>query len=368
MSEIVPVIMCGGSGTRLWPASRKAQPKQFLPLIQGRSPFQETLLRVRAEGFARPVVVTGSDYRFVAAEQASKVDVAVDILLEPEGRDSGPALAVAAVHAGRRDGESVPVLALAADHLVHDVEGFRATVAAALPAARQGYIVTFGIVPDAPSDAFGYIEVGATLEDVEPVRAAKRFIEKPDQGEAARLVSAGCLWNSGNFLCHADTLLDAYARQDADTVSATRDAVAQAVTDLDFVRVDTEAFARTTKRSIDYAVMENADNVAVIEARFDWSDIGSWDTMSRVFENEDDNAVDGPVVAIEARGNVVHSSGVLVALAGVDNLVVVVTDDAVLVADRRAGHLMRSLVAKVREHDPVLVDEPLQSFRPWGRP
>lgn len=364
---ITPLILCGGSGTRLWPASRRACPKQFLPLIRTegdggvpRSTYQATLLRVAGEGFARPVVVTGNAYRFMAAGQARDVGVEIDILLEPEGRDSGPAFAAAAAHLARRDGEEAVGLMLAADHQVRDAAGFRATCEAALPAARGGRIVTFGIVPTHPSPDFGYIAPGEPLGS-EPiaggVRAVERFREKPDAGTARDLIARGHVWNSGNFLARADVLLAEYAACDPETVKAAREAVARGRRDPDFLRLDASSFARAARLSIDHAVMERTGRAAVVAARFDWSDIGGWDAMGGVLPaDEAGNAYGCPLVAHEASRNVAVSDGPLVALAGVEDLAVVVTDDAVLVTRRDAGHLMRGLVAKVREARPELVD------------
>ena len=365
--SITPIILCGGSGTRLWPASRKARPKQFLPLVDQCSTFQLTLERVVGKDFARPIVVTGSDTRFLVAEQAQEIGVDIDILLEPEGRDSGPALAAAAVYLSRRDDEEAIGLALASDHVVRDVEGFRRTVLDALATARSGAIVTFGIAPSGPSPDYGYIAPGEPLERHGEVRAVSRFIEKPDIERAKRFVANGYLWNSGNFLVRADILLSEYEARDAETIAASRDAVAGAIRDLDFIRLDTASFSRTHKLSIDYAVMEHTSCAAVIAAAFDWSDIGGWDAMDAVFQQDGKgNAVQGQHIALSAEGNIVSSDGPLVALAGVDNLVVVVTEDAVLVLDRRKGPLMRDLVARVRDVRPDLVEEHRQSFRPWG--
>ena len=379
-SVINPLILCGGSGTRLWPASRRARPKQFLPLIQDgadgekRSTFQLTLLRVHGEGFGRPVVIAGSDHRFLVAEQAREVGVEIDILLEPEGRESGPAFAAGAAYIAARAGGAgeerdhgarAVVLALAADHLVRDAGGFAATCQAALPAARDGHIVTFGIPPEGPSPEYGYVVPGAPIDGT--VMAVGRFTEKPDRAGAEALIEHGALWNSGNFLTAAGTLLDEYAAFDLDTVTAARAAVENGQLDLDFLRLDTRAFAGTAKRSIDFAVMEHTDRAAVVPARFDWTDIGGWDAMDRVFGHDHEgNATNGFHVGVDTRNCVVSTNGPLVATLGIENLAVVVTDDAILVMDRSKGALMRDAVDAVRAVSPALVEEHRQSFRPWG--
>ena len=363
-TPIHPLVLCGGSGTRLWPASRRARPKQFLLMVDGRSTFQLTLLRVAREGFGRPVVIAGSDHRFLVAEQAQEIGVEIDIVLEPEGRDSGPAFAAGAAFIAAREGDDAVLLALAADHLVRDADGFADTCRTALPAAEGGRIVTFGIPPEGPSSDYGYVVPEGGADGVSNV---ERFTEKPRTADAEQLIEGGALWNSGNFLTRADVLLGEYAARDADTVEAARASVERAARDLDFLRLDAESFGATRKQSIDYAVMEHTTRAAVVPARFDWTDIGGWNAMDRVFPSDDrGNAANGPHVSVESSDCVVATNGPLVATVGVENLAVVVTDDAILVMDRRRGNLMRDAVETVREHTPKLVEEHRQSFRPWG--
>ncbi|EAU42008.1 GDP-mannose 1-phosphate guanylyltransferase [Fulvimarina pelagi HTCC2506] len=368
-ATIVPVILCGGSGTRLWPASRRTRPKQFLPLFGNLSPFQATLIRVNAEGFGKPLIIANTDHRFLAAEQAEEIGIDITIVLEPEARDSGPGLAAAALFAAKEVASDALILALAADHRITDVEGFRHTVSGAADVARQGHIVTFGIAPEKPATGYGYIEPGEAMAgagDIE-VRKAKRFVEKPNLATAETYLDAGYLWNSGNFLCRADVLISEYEASDAETVSAVRRSVDAAVKDLDFVRLDPAAFKQAGKRSIDYAVMERSERIAVATAGFDWSDIGDWDALAPILDRDaDGNAVHGSCVSIGSKDNVVWSTGAFVAFSGVDNLVISVTEDAVFVADRSKGDLMKSLVEKVKGANPVLTEEHLQSFRPWG--
>ena len=307
MTKIVPVILAGGAGTRLWPVSRDALPKQFLPLVGERSTYQDTLLRVADAGlFAPPIVITGADFRFFARRQAEDLGIDATVVIEPMRRDSGPAVAAAAALARSRDPDAV-VLALAADHVILDVEEFRATCLAGLKAAEAGRIVTFGITPTAPKTSYGYIRRGKPTGSDE-VYAVEAFVEKPNPETAARYVAEGYLWNSGNFLFRADVLLAELARFEPAMVTAVEAAVAGASTDLGFVRLEPEAFASAPQKSIDYAVMEKTDRAAVVAGNFRWSDIGSWDAIFDIAERDKSgNAVHGTVVTSDARNCVIHS-------------------------------------------------------------
>lgn len=365
-SLITPLILCGGSGTRLWPASRGSRPKQFLPLFGALSTFQETVRRVaRADLFGRPVIVTNADHRFLVADQLLAIGVEANILLEPEARDSGPAFAAGTAFIAGRDGEGAMVLALAADHKVRDVEGFEKACQAALEGAKAGRIVTFGVAPTEPATGYGYIEPGETL--VGSVRAVARFVEKPDAETATRYVAEGYLWNSGNFLFGASGFLQEYAAFDADTVNAARAAVEGAKIDLGFVHLDKTAFAGSAKRSVDYAVMEKTAKAAVTPATFDWSDVGSWSAVRDLSaQDEAGNSARGEAVFVNARNNLAASEGPLVAVVGLDDLAVVATPDAILVARREDAAGVKALVERLKSVKPGLTREHLQSFRPWG--
>src|SRR6195952_3043261 len=325
MTKLVPVILAGGAGTRLWPVSRDALPKQFLPLVGERSTYQETLLRVADSNlFAPPIVITGGDFRFFARRQAEDIGIDVTVVIEPMRRDSGPAMAAAAALAKSRDPDAV-VLALAADHVILDVEEFRATCAAGLKAAEAGRIVTFGITPTAPKTSYGYIRRGKPTGS-EGVYAVEAFVEKPDPETATRYVAEGYLWNSGNFLFRADVLLAELARYEPAMVAAVEKAVAGASTDLGFVRLDAQEFGSAPQKSIDYAVMEKTDRAAVVAGNFRWSDIGSWDAIFDIGERDKSgNAVHGTVVTTDSRNCVVHSVDRLTAVLGAEDLVVVST-------------------------------------------
>ncbi|MFB9265827.1 mannose-1-phosphate guanylyltransferase, partial [Bradyrhizobium erythrophlei] len=282
--RIIPLIMCGGAGTRLWPASREVHPKQFLSLFGARSTFQETVLRVAdASLFARPIVITNEAYRFMVLEQLAEIGREADVLLEPMRRDSGPAIAAGAAFAEARDKDAI-VLALAADHLVRDTKAFVAGCRAGLVAAEMGRIVTFGVRPERPATEYGYINPGEVVAG--EVRAVAKFVEKPDAATAAGYIDAGYLWNSGNFMFRAAVLLDEYRNVDAASVALVADSVATAARDLGFVKLDAAAFAAAKAISIDYAVMEKTAHAAVVPVACGWSDIGSWRQVWELSEKD----------------------------------------------------------------------------------
>src|SRR6185369_15040761 len=318
-SPIVPILLAGGAGTRLWPVSRDALPKQFLPLIGDKSTYQETLLRVKDPMFAPPIVITGPNFHFFARRQAEDVGVDATVIIEPLRRDSAPAIAAATAVALARDPNAV-VLALAADHIILDVDDFRATCVAGREAAEAGRIVTFGIKPTEPKTSYGYILPGDKIGG-KGVNAVKRFVEKPDAATAATYVRDGYLWNSGNFLFRADVLLGEVARLEPDMGKAIEAAVKTASKDLGFIRLGTDAFARSPAKSIDYAVMEKTDRAAVVAGNFRWSDIGSWDALFEITpKDKAGNVVQGPAITMDAKNCLIHSDGRLTAVVGVDDL------------------------------------------------
>ncbi len=348
-SRIVPVIMCGGAGTRLWPVSRESMPKQFVPLVGTDSTFQQVLARINDPTlFARPIVITNTDFRFVVAEQLRERGIEADIVLEPARRDSGPAVAVAAVLAAERDPEAI-VLVLAADHVIRKPEAFREACRQAAQAAADGKIVTFGIAPTHPATNYGYIRPGALLNGAS-VHAVAAFVEKPDAPTAATYVADGYLWNSGNFLFRAGAVLGEIERFEPDMVEAAKAAVAGLTRDLDFLRLAEEPFARAPKKSIDYAVMERTKLAAVVPADLGWSDVGSWSAVWDVLDHDDDgNAVEGPVVLMESRNSLVRSDeSVLTTVVGLDDVVVIATVDAVLVTSRDKSEGVKALVERLK--------------------
>jgi mannose-1-phosphate guanylyltransferase / mannose-6-phosphate isomerase len=364
-STVIPLIMCGGAGTRLWPASREGRPKQFLPLFGAHSTFQDTVRRVTDPTlFGRPIVVTNNQYRFLVAEQLAALGIEADILLEPARRDSAPAIAAGAAFAAQRD-ENTLLVALAADHVIGDPAAFVKACRLAADAADADRIVTFGIRPTRPATEYGYISVGASIGP--NIFAVEKFIEKPDGNTADRYVKEGYLWNSGNFMFRAGLLLAEYEKFEPESLAAIVDSVERAGSDLGFITLCAPSFARAGAKSIDYAVMERTKRAAAMPVSYGWSDVGSWQAVWELSDRDKlDNFGQSPVVFVDSRGSYVKSDKQLVALFGVENLVVVTTDDAVLVAKRENGDGLRRLVQELRKVAPTVTEEHLKVHRPWG--
>jgi mannose-1-phosphate guanylyltransferase / mannose-6-phosphate isomerase len=363
--RIIPLIMCGGAGTRLWPASREVHPKQFLPLFGTRSTFQETLLRVSDETlFERPIIITNNAYRFMVLEQLAEIGLKADVLLEPMRRDSGPAITAGAAFAQTRDGEAI-VLALAADHVVRDTRAFVTACREGLTAAEAGRIVTFGVEPERAATEYGYICPGDVVSG--SVLSVAKFVEKPDAATASDYIKSGYLWNSGNFMFRAATLLDEYRNVDAASVAAVSEAVAKAARDLEFLKLDTDAFGSAKPISIDYAVMEKTARAAVVPVSCGWSDVGSWHAVWELSDKDGQgNAARGAAVFEDSRNCNVSTDRALVALEGVDDLVVVATQDAVLVSRQKDANGLKRLVARLKSVAPEVTESHIKVHRPWG--
>jgi mannose-1-phosphate guanylyltransferase/mannose-6-phosphate isomerase len=362
---IVPIILCGGSGTRLWPVSRDSFPKQFVPLLGALSTFQGTLMRVADPTlFGKPLVVTNEKFRFLAEEQAAAIGISIDIMMEPMPRDSAAAIAASAHYLNHYRAGTLG-LVLAADHVVGNIAGFVGSVRSAVAAAEAGRIVTFGITPTHPSTAYGYIRPGKPVEG--EANAVAMFLEKPDATKAAELIAEGCLWNSGNFMFRPDTMLAEIEAFAPEIGHAAATALAEHTLDLGALRLGEAAFSKSPKISIDYAVMQQTKLAAVVKAAFDWSDIGTWDALWDVAERDiHNNSISGNVTLMDTRGSLVHSEDVLTTVAGLDDVVVVTTRDAVLVTSRSASGKVKTLVEEMKAKGVREASEHLKMYRPWG--
>jgi len=366
---IHPVILSGGSGTRLWPMSRSHYPKQFLPLVGDYSLLQEAALRVpREAGFAAPLVVANEEHRFIIAEQLRGIDAAAQsLLLEPVGRNTAPAATVAALRLMEADPDAL-MLVMPSDHAIEDVGAFHSAVERAAVAATDGCLVTFGIHPERAETGYGYIERGKPLSGADGVHKVRRFVEKPDAATAERYVAAGdFFWNSGIFLFPAALYLNELERLRPDMLAGCRRALEGARRDEDFCRLDKAAFADCPADSIDYAVMEHTERAAVVPVAMGWSDLGSWDALWDLARKDDaGNALAGHVIAEDTRNSYIRSEAGLVAALGVEDLVVVATQDAVMLAPRNRAQDVRVLVARLIAERRSEADALPRVHRPWG--
>jgi mannose-1-phosphate guanylyltransferase/mannose-6-phosphate isomerase len=365
---IVPVILSGGSGTRLWPVSRESFPKQLWPLISERTMIQETALRATGQGFAPPVVVCNQAHRFLIAEQLRCAGIAdARIVLEPVGRNSAPAILAAAVLVAETDPDAV-LWMMAADAAITDVPVLHRALDVAVIAARAGRIVTFGMKPTAPETGYGYIEVGAPLTDLPGVHALARFAEKPDAATAATLVASGrYLWNSGMFVFTARTLIEEMELYAPEVLAAVRGAVTARRTDLDFIRLDEAAFAASPNISLDYAVAERTTRAAVVPADIGWSDVGSWGALWELGQKDSaGNVAVGDVLLEGAENCYVRSDGMLAAVVGLKDVVVVVTADAVLAMSRDAAQDVKKVVDRLKAKGRKEAVAHNRVYRPWG--
>ncbi len=371
MCMITPVLLCGGSGTRLWPLSRKSYPKQFVPLVGETTLFQSSAMRLSGADYGPPLVMTNSDFRFIVTEQLSAVGIDPGaILIEPEGRNTAPAILAAALWLEKQDPNAVMLVA-PSDHVVPDPEAFQKAVAAGLPAAEAGQLVTFGIAPTHPETGYGYLELARTHDTADPQpMALKRFVEKPDITNATAMFDAGnFLWNAGIFLFSVKAILTAFRSFAPDLVAPVQNAVDQGKPDLGFLRLDPAAWAAADDISIDYAVMEKADNLTVVPFAAGWSDLGGWDAVWRESEPDKDGVVTGGnATAISCENTLLRSedSGLEVVGIGLKDIIAVAMPDAVLVADATRAQDVKLAVSALKQKQAIQAEAFPKDHRPWG--
>ena len=363
---LTPVLLSGGVGSRLWPVSREAHPKQFQPLAGELSMLQETLKRTSGLDDSAPVVVCNEEHRFMVAEQLRQVNLdAGALILEPVGRNTAPAVALAALYAVAEDPDAL-LLVLPADHVIQDVPAFVDAVGKAVPMAQQGRMMTFGVVPTIPETGYGYIKCGESLAG--DLFDLERFVEKPDAATASAYLESGSyLWNSGMFLLGAAVYLEELGKHAPDILECCRGAMDSANRDMDFIRPEPAIFDSCPSDSIDYAVMENTERGGVVSLDCGWSDVGAWSALWDVAERDDlGNASRGDVILDNCKDSYFYSDSRLVAATGVDGLVVVETADAVLVADRDKVQDVKRIVNRLKEQDRPEVSLHRRVYRPWG--
>lgn len=370
---LFPVVMAGGSGSRLWPLSRVLYPKQFLCLEGEHTMLQATINRLQGIECESPVVICNEQHRFIVAEQLRQMNkLTKNIILEPVGRNTAPAIALAALAAVRAQPDSnALMLVLAADHVIQDEEAFRHSVRQAIPFAENGKLVTFGIVPNKPETGYGYIRRGMPGDDAEIPAAydVAEFVEKPNFETAEAYVAGGeYYWNSGMFLFRADRYLDELKKYRPDILEACEQAMSSVDPDLDFIRVDKDAFCACPDESIDYAVMEQTSDAIVVPLDAGWSDVGSWSSLWDIsHKSAEGNVVTGDVLSYNTENSFLYSESGLLATVGVKDLVVVQTKDAVLIADRNAVQDVKKIVESLKASDRHEHHTHREVYRPWGK-
>ena len=365
--DVKPVILCGGSGTRLWPMSRKLLPKQFLPLASAdASLLQETVQRARSvSGDSELIVVCNEEHRFLVADQLSSIGASALQILEPAGRNTAAAVAVAAI---ATEADDPVLLILASDHAIGDLGAFGDAVRRATQLAASGFLVTFGINPTGPESGFGYIERGKEIKGFDGAYHVERFVEKPPVQDAKGLIAAGrAYWNSGMFAFRSRRLLEELGHFRPDIVSAARKSIETSTRDMGFLRLGRETFLSCPSEAIDRAVMEHTEHAAVVPAKFDWSDVGSWEALWKITRKDSaGNAVRGDVSASDSSNSLIFSEGRLVATLGVKNMIIVETSDAVLIADRSRSQEVRDIVSDLQDSNRTEHLSHSKVYRPWG--
>jgi len=366
--KITPVILSGGSGTRLWPLSRSLNPKQFLNLVDEYSLFQKTALRTQNEEiFNKPIVVCNNEHRFIAAEELQKINITPKlIILEPIGRNTAPAITVAALNAVESNEDLI--LVMPSDHVILDESAFLQSVKSSIKAAKDGYLITFGIVPNTPETGYGYIKSSTKLENFDGIFAVEKFIEKPKKDVAGGFVKdGGYFWNSGIFMFKASTYLEVLRQLENDIFIHCCGAYNKAIKDLDFVRLFAEDFEKSPNISVDYAVMEKAQKVAVVPIGVGWSDIGNWQALSEISPKDaDGNNLIGDVVALKTNDCYINSKHNLVTTIGVKNLIIIALKDATLIANKDNAQDVKELFEQLKKHKRAECDSHTKVLRPWG--
>lgn len=368
--SITPVLLCGGSGTRLWPLSRRSFPKQFAQIVGDESLFQSSASRLCGTGYAPPVIVTGSDFRFIVTEQLAAVGIDPGaILIEPAARNTAPAVLAAALHLAATDPSGL-ILVAPSDHSVPNAEAFREAVARGVPAAKAGQIVTFGITPDRAETGYGWLELGAGVSPAGDPVPLRRFVEKPDAAKAKTMLEAGdFLWNAGIFLFRADVIIDAFRAYSPELIEPVTQSLTQAKPDLGFLRLDPVAWGRARDVSIDYAVMEQAPNLSVVPFSDGWSDLGSWGSVRLEMGTDATGvATSGPVTAIDCVDSLLRSEhdGLELVGIGLRDIVAIAMPDAVLIADRSRASDAKLAVAALKIKNAKQAEEFPRDHRPWG--
>ncbi|MEJ6404762.1 mannose-1-phosphate guanylyltransferase/mannose-6-phosphate isomerase [Yoonia sp. 2307UL14-13] len=365
---ITPVLLCGGSGTRLWPLSRKSYPKQFSPLVGEESLFQASARRLQGDQYTAPVVVTADPFRFIVVQQLAAAGITPDaVLIEPEGRDTAPAILSAALHIAKTTPDTLMLVA-PSDHVIPDRVAFDAAVAAAIPAAEAGQLVTFGIAPDRPETGYGYLELEAPLSDDIAPTPLRSFVEKPEADRAAQMLTEGrYLWNAGIFLFKAATIIAAFEDKATDTLAAVRSAVENAHADLGFLRLDPDAWNKAKAISIDYAVMEKADNLSVVPFRGNWSDLGDWAAVWRETE-ADGLALSDTATAIDCQNTLLRSEVPEQTIVGIglEDIVAVAMPDAVLISHKDRAQDVKIAVQELKTKKAPQAEAFPKDHRPWG--
>ena len=365
--QIIPVILSGGFGTRLWPLSRKDYPKQYLPLVGDNSMMQDTILRLSGlDSLADPIIVCNADHRFLVAEQCQQIGLTnLTILLEPVGRNTAPAIAAAALQTLKNSDDST-LLVLSADHLIQDIDAFHQAIKIANSQAQAGKLVIFGIVPTEANTGYGYIK--SSLQSVDGAHRVEEFVEKPDLKTAEKYLDLdNYLWNSGMFMFKAGTLIDELTNYSPDTVKLVSDSVNKAKQDLDFIRLDRKAFESSPSESIDYALIEKSNNVVVVPLDAGWSDIGSWSALYEIgVKDSSGNVLKGDIIAKDTTNTFIYAAHRLVTTVGLDSLVVIDTPDAIFIGSQDKAYEVKSIVEFLQKRGRVEAHSNRRVYRPWG--